>query len=246
MGSRVPCETNTVADLVLKEPILTAKEQIRVNDITTWSGTHEKFMYSDWLASISRLSELVYDVDASSVPRPVTGITRLPVDQSPLAVNTRGATPYEEQAQAADKSKLKKVDKGKGKMIEPEKPKKAVPFPLQTGGVFKIHDKEPAPSVPAVTHPVKKEKKPIEAPPRVAKVLKLVDEKDDLEAGKPAEVASVPAPKASTPVEESEVKVIEAPLAKKQTLKKAVDAATPEAIPTVAVNMANFIANRRK
>ena len=61
----------------------------------------------------------------------------------------------------------------------------------------------------------------------MARVLKLVDEEDDLEAGKPAKVASVPAPKASTPGEESEVEVIEALFAKKRTLKKATDAAAP-------------------
>ena len=114
---------------------------------------------------------------------------------------------------------------------------------MQTGGVFKIHDKEPAPPVPTATHPVKREKIPIAAPPQVARVLKLVDEEDNLEDGKPTEVASVPAPNASTPREDSKVEVIEAPLAKKRTLKKAADAAAPEVVPTVAVNMARFIAN---
>ena len=125
VGPRVPCEMNTVVDLaLLKEPILTAEEQSRANDVTTWSRTHKKLMYSDWLASMSRLSEFVYDVDASSVSRPMAGTTRLLVNQSPPAANTRGTTPRKEQAQATDKGKLKKVDKGKGKMIEPEKPKK--------------------------------------------------------------------------------------------------------------------------
>ena len=245
VGPRVPCETNMVADLALKEPTLTAEEQTWVNDVTAWSRSHEKFMYSDWLASISRLSEFVYDVNVSSIPRPVAGITRQPVDQSPPATNTRGATPRKEQAQAADKGKLKKVDKGKGKMIEAEKPKKAVLFPLQTGWVFKIHDKELAPLTPAVNHPVRREKKSIEVPPRVARVLKLVDEEDDLKAGKLAKVASVPTYKAPTLRDESEVEVIEAPLVRKRTLKKTADVAA-KAVFIVAVTMANFIANRRK
>ena len=94
--------------------------------------------------------------------------------------------------------------------------------------------------------PVKREKKPIEVLTRVARVLKLVDEEDDLEAGKPVEVALVPVPKALTLGEESEVEVIEALLARKRTLKKVADAAAPEVVPTVAVNMVNFIANRKK
>ena len=115
MGPRVQREMNTIANLALKKPILTMEEQIHVNDVTTWSWTHEKFMYSDWLASILRLSEFVYDVDASSVPRLVAGTTRLPVDQSPPTANTRGATLRKEQAQTAEKGKLRRVDKGKAK-----------------------------------------------------------------------------------------------------------------------------------
>ena len=143
MGPRVPREMNTVADLALKEPILTAEKQSQVNDVTMWSRTHEKLMYSDWLALILRLSEFMYDVDAFSVLRPVAGTTRLPVDQSLPAANTQGTTPRKEQAQAVDKGKLKKVDKGKGEMIKPEKPKKLA---LRTGGAFKTY--EPQAPVP--------------------------------------------------------------------------------------------------
>ena len=110
-------------------------------------------------------------------------------------------------------------------MIEPKKPKKAAPFPLQTGRAFKIYDKDPTPSASAVTPLAKMEKNSTEVPPRVARLLKLVDEEDDLEVGKPAKAASVPVTKALTPNEESEVEVIEVPLVRKRTLKKATDVA---------------------
>ena len=83
-------------------------------------------------------------------------------------------------------------------------------------------------------------------PPRVARVLKLVDDEDDLEAREPAKVVSVPVQKAPTPEEESKVEVIEASLARKRILKKAADVVIPKAAPVAVVNMANFLANRRK
>ena len=138
------------------------------------------------------------------------------------------------------------MDKDKGKMIEPEKLKKAAPFSLQTGGIFKIHDRDTAPTAPIVPQPVQVVKNLTKAPPRVARVLKLVDDEDDVEAGQPAEATSVLIPKAPTPREESKVEVIEAPLMRKRTLKKAVDAATLGAVPVAEVNMANFLANRRR
>ena len=131
-------------------------------------------------------------------------------------------------------------------MIEPEKPKKIARFPLQTDGVFKIYDKDPAPLAPVVTQLVKREKKLAEAPSRVAKVLRLVDYEEDLEVEEPAKVTSVLVPKAPTLGEESEVKVIEVPLVRKRTPKKVANVATPEAILAVAMNVASFLANQRK
>ena len=93
---------------------------------------------------------------------------------------------------------------------------------------------------------MKREKKPAEALSRVARVLRLVEDKEDLKARKPAKATSVLVPKAPTPEEESEVEVIEVPLVRKRTLKKVVDVAALEAIPTVTVNVASFLANRRK
>ena len=124
--------------------------------------------------------------------------------------------------------KSSQLDKGKGKMIELDKPKKAAPFPLQTGGAFKIRNREPAPPAPIAPQLVQGVKIPTEAP-CVARVLKLVNDEEDVEAEHPAEVTSVPVPKAPTPREESKVEVIEAPLARKRMLRKAADTAVPGA-----------------
>ena len=202
-------------------------------------------MLFEVLCTVPRLMEFVYAPAAHVAVKLTEEVARVRFNPGPHAVNTRGATPRKEQAQAVGKGKSKQMDKGKGKMIEPEKPKKAAPFPLQTGGVFKIHDKDHAPLAPTIIQPGKREKKLTEAPPRVARVLKLVDDDDDLETGD-AKVVSVPVQKAPTPEEESDIEVIKAPLVRKRTLKKAADAAIPEAAPATAVNMANFFANRRK
>ena len=50
----------------------------------------------------------------------------------------------------------------------------------------------------------------------------------------------------STPREELEVDVIEAPLIRKRTLRKVADDAALKAKPAAAMNVANFLANRRK
>ena len=80
----------------------------------------------------------------------------------------------------------------------------------------------------------------------MARVLKLVDDEDDLETEELVEVVSISVQKVPTPEEESKVKAIKAPLARKMTLKKAADAAIPEAAPAAAVNMSKFLANKRK
>ena len=76
------------------------------------------------------------------------------------------------------------MDKGKGKMTEPKK------SALQTGGAFKIYEpRAPVPPEPPVIQLPKKspilKKKPVEASLRVAKLLKLVDEDEDLGAQQP-------------------------------------------------------------
>jgi hypothetical protein len=151
---------------------------------------------------------------------------------------------------------------GKGKMIELEKLKKVVAFPLQTGGAFKIY--EPKAPVPpeSPTAPLAKKspiltKKLVEFPSRVARAFKLVDEEEDLEIEQPAEAILGPTPQVSTPAEESEVEVIEVPFVKKRKLKKVVEPAAPVVEPVApvvklvavvveAMNVASFLVARRK
>jgi hypothetical protein len=148
-----------------------------------------------------------------------------------------------------DKDKSKVVDKGKGKMVVPEKPKKAEFIPLQTGGAFKIYKpKDLVPPAPLVTQPAKKslvlKNKPVNTSPLVARLLKLVDEEEELEAQQPLEATLRPISLVPTPSEESEVKVIEAPLVKKRKLVKGVEAVAPTV--DEAQNVANFLSAWRE
>ena len=115
-------------------------------------------------------------------------------------------------------------------MTELEKPKKSV---LQTGRAFKIYELRALvpPELLVIQLPKKspiRKKKPVEAPPRVARLLKLVDE-DDLGVQQPLKTAPGLVPTISTLDEESEVEVIEAPLVRKRKLVKGVDVTAPEA-----------------
>ena len=83
----------------------------------------------------------------------------------------------------------------------------------------------------------------VEAPPRIARLLKLVDEEEDTEVPQPLKTVPGPVPTAPTPREESDVEVIEASLVKKRKLIKGVAAVAPEA---KLNRMANFLAARRK
>jgi hypothetical protein len=122
------------------------------------------------LGSVSRLVEMVYALAGHVVVELRKDLIKVPFDHSPPAANTRSATPRKDQAQTA-KDKSKKVDKGKGKIVEPEKPKKVV-YPIQTGGVFKIREPRlPSPPVLPIASLAKKsplvEKKNIGVPPKV-------------------------------------------------------------------------------
>ena len=183
-------------------------------------------MLFEVLCIVPRLIEFVYKHAAHAAVKMTEEVARVRFNPGPPVANTRGATPRKDQAEAVGKGKSSQLDKGKGKMIEPEKPKKTILFPFQIGGAFKIRDKEPAPPAPIAPQPIQGVKNPTEAP-RVARVLKLVDDEEDVEAEHYAEA-------------------IKAPLARKRTLKKAVDAAIPGAALAAAVNMANFLSNRRK
>ena len=90
-----------------------------------------------------RLIVFIYKPATHTAIKITEEVARVRFNPGPPAANTRGVNPRKNQAQVAGKGKSNQLDKGKGKMIEPEKPKKAVPFPLQTGGVFKIHDRDP-------------------------------------------------------------------------------------------------------
>jgi hypothetical protein len=78
----------------------------------------------------------------------------------------------------------------------------------------------------------------------VARVLKLVDEDEDLETQQPLEAASGPVSTVPTPCEESDVEVIEVPLLKKRKLTKVVKVVVPKV--KEAQNVANFLAARRR
>jgi hypothetical protein len=100
------------------------------------------------------------------------------------------------------------------------------------------------------------EKKKVEVPPQVARVLKLADEEDELEVEKPTRAVAKPTTRVLAPAEES-IEVIEAPLVKKRKLKKATEPSAPSvesaapvietAAPIVkTVNVADFLVARRK
>jgi hypothetical protein len=141
---------------------------------------------------------------------------RLPFDPSPPTANTRGATPRKDQAQVTDKGKFAKVDKGKGILIEPERPEKVV-YPIQTGGVFKIREPR-APTPPAKKSP-QVEKKNIGVSPKVVRALRLAD-KEESDVEKTVEATPEQTPLSKVPADESDVQVIEAPLVKKRKLKR--------------------------
>jgi hypothetical protein len=152
--------------------------------------------------------------------------------------------------------KSKKVDKGKGKMVEPEKPKKTT-YPVQTGGTFKIREpRPPSPPVLPIAPPIKKsplvEGTRTEAHPRVARALKLADEESGVEKpieGTPEQTPRVEAstkeqgvkephkgtPKRTAqdkvPTEESDVQVVEAHLIKRKKLKRGSKPTAPEVEP---------------
>jgi hypothetical protein len=141
------------------------------------------------LGSVLRLMEMFYALVGHVAVELRKELVKVPLDPSPPAANTRGATPRRDQTLAA-KDKSKRVDKGKGILIELEKPKKAV-YPIRTGGDFKIQKPRPlTPPVLPIASPAKKsplvEKKNTEDHPKVVRALKLADEEES-EVEKPNE-----------------------------------------------------------
>jgi hypothetical protein len=81
----------------------------------------------------------VYEVGTIGVAaRPVGESTKVPVDPSPPAVNTRGATPKRIRARPRCWTRASPRIWTKDD-VETEKPKKPK-LPLQTGGAFKIYE----------------------------------------------------------------------------------------------------------
>jgi hypothetical protein len=249
---RVPREVNMLSEKGGQEPHLTPNELARVNKVHKWARKQESCLNFAVFGSVPRLMELVYVHVGHLAVELRKEFLRLPFNPSPQTVNTRGATPRKDQAQAADKGKSTKVDKGKGILIEPEKPEKVV-YPIKTGGVFKIREPR-APTPPAKKSP-QVEKKNIGVSPKVVRALRLADEEES-DAEKTVEATPEQTPLAKVPAEESDVQVIEAPLVKKRKLKRvaepnipAVEPATPmveTAILAIKVtNVADFLAARR-
>jgi hypothetical protein len=92
------------------------------------------------------------------------------------------------KAKAIDKGKGKVVDKGNDKVVEPERPDF---IPLQTGGPLRIRvkSKRLEPQSPKNTktfkEPLALKKIHVDTPPRVARILRLLDESKELEAQQP-------------------------------------------------------------
>jgi hypothetical protein len=147
--------------------------------------------------------------------------------------------------------KPKFVDKGKAKVVDTGKPTKAV-YPIMNGGDFKIREpKVPTPPSLPVNPPAKRgllEEKP-EKPPKVARVLRLLDEEESPEAGGPAKDLPGPAHKTHSASEES-VEVVEAPLVRKRRLAKAAGPDVPAAgtgpLVDEVADITGFLASRRK
>jgi hypothetical protein len=108
--------------------------------------------------------------------------------------------------------------------------------------------------VPLVAQPgnktlAEKKRKNVEVPPKVARVLKLLDKEEGSEAGEPTEALLKPVSEVCASAEES-IEVIEAPSIKKRKLKKVAEPKVTmvESIALVVepMNVAGFLAARRK
>jgi hypothetical protein len=123
---RVSREVNTLSEKGGQEPYLTSSELARVDKVLKWARKHDSCLTYAVLGSIPRLMEFVYEPAGHVAVELRKVLIKVPVNPSPPAANTRGATSRKDTAQDADKGQTKRVDKGKGKgiLIEPEKPEK--------------------------------------------------------------------------------------------------------------------------
>jgi hypothetical protein len=201
--NRVPREVNVLSERGDREPRLTPKELVRVGDVQKWARKHESCLTFEMLSSVSRLMEMVYAPAGHVATELTRELIRIPLDPSPPAANTRGATPRKDKAPTAG-DKSTKVDKGKGKMVEPEKPKKTT-YPIQTGGDFKIKEpRRPSPPVLPIAPPIRKspliEGTKTEVHLKVVRVLRLADEEES-KVEKPVEATPVPTPRTEAPAD---------------------------------------------
>jgi hypothetical protein len=97
-GPQVPRETNMLSERGNKQPTLTKGELARVIDVLKWGRLHEVCTYYGVLVSVPRLMEFVYAPAAHVSVKLTEEVTRVPVNPSPPAANTRGATPRKDQA----------------------------------------------------------------------------------------------------------------------------------------------------
>jgi hypothetical protein len=205
------------------------------------------------LITVLRLLEFIYDVESfCPPPRPIGDPLRVLPDPSGLAANTRASTPKKEKNEVlvATRAKPKVVDKGKAKVIDTGKPEKVL-YPIQTGGQFKIRAPKPSTPLrlPIAAPPKKPQVEKAEKPLKVARVLKLQDEKESPKTGGPIEARPEPTPRTHDTVEES-VEVLEAPTVKKRKLSNAAELEVPIVEPATSVigaeDVARFLASRRK
>jgi hypothetical protein len=182
-GPRVPRDISDPPAEAYEEPVLTPESIHRVNKVVKWGREHPKMMFVGSLVTVPKLSEFVYDVESFRPPvRPIGDPLRVRADPNGPAANTRASTPRKGKGEAplAAQVKPKVVDKGKAKVVDTGKPAKVV-YPIMTGGDFKIREpKVPTPPSLPINPPAKKGllvEKP-EKPPKVARVLKLLDEEE--------------------------------------------------------------------
>jgi hypothetical protein len=135
-GLRVPLETCTPSTSASKEPILSEEKMSHVNKLLVWAQQNRDLM------SYSKLFVAAMEVEHLNPIEGVVGVTRRRsapgaisdpqwAASGPLAANTQGVTP---QKPIIDKGK-KKTNKGKGKIVEPQKLEK---FQLHTSESLRI------------------------------------------------------------------------------------------------------------
>jgi hypothetical protein len=170
------------------------------------------------------------NADVRSRSKPVDESTRISVDSSPPAANTRGATPERTRARP------KWLIKAKGKSWTRVRARSPSPKSLNLSrcghmGPSRSNRGGSIPQARPVVESVKEtpvlKKRLANMPPQVARILKLIDKSEDLEALQPLEAASRPVPTVPTPDKESDVELIKGPLVKKRKLIKAVEVAAP-------------------